>query len=475
MNPLISTWKSLTMLIVSFAVVFAGILYLKAPSTIVLIFAGITVVILSVLWGVKWQKIEDDLINNLKAMLQPILILLAVGMLIGAWMLSGTIPLIVYYGLLSINPMFFLILTALICSIMSIMAGTSWGTIGTVGVALMGVSIGLDIPVHYTAGAIVVGAIFGDKLSPLSDTTIMSSAMAKVSLVDHIKHLLWTTIPGYGISLILYLILGFQYGDHVEKNENVDVILRTLSETFNLNPLLLLPPIIVLILIYFRKPTIPVFIIGILAGCLFAVIFQGRDVLEVANVLNKGYQDSTNVPIVDEILQRGGLTSMLGTVALLIGAAVFGSPLQTAGVIQIILRKISDLAKSAKTIMASSLTLHALLFTITGSYYVTFAVIGPMITPLYDKYGLHRKNWSRTMEDTGTALAPIIPWSVTGAFIADTLKVPTGDFILFAPMTYLGIVFALIYIFTGLGIAKAHNDNGIGTNNLSNPIDKSGI
>ncbi|QQZ10135.1 Na+/H+ antiporter NhaC [Heyndrickxia vini] len=457
MEPILSTWKSITLLLVSFAVIFVGILYLEAPSTIVLIFAGVSVIILSVIWGVRWQKIEDDLLNNLKAMLQPILILLAVGMLIGAWMLSGTIPLIVYYGLLSINPMYFLILTAVICSFMSIMAGTSWGTIGTVGVALMGVSIGLGIPAHYTAGAIVVGAIFGDKLSPLSDTTIMSAAMAKVSLVDHIKHLLWTTIPGYCISLVLYLILGFQFGGQIEKNEKVEVILKTLHEHFNLNPLLLLPPIIVLLLIYFKKPTLPVFMIGILTGCLLAILFQGRDVLEVANVLNKGYQDSTSVAIVDEIIQRGGLASMLGTVALLIGAAVFGSPLQTAGVIQIILQKISELAKSAKTMMASSLTLHALLFSITGSYYVTFAVVGPMISPLYDKYQLHRKNWSRTMEDTGTALAPIIPWSVTGAFIADTLKVPTGDYILFAPMTYLGIIFALIYIFTGVGIAKSKN------------------
>ncbi|MFD2629472.1 Na+/H+ antiporter NhaC [Oceanobacillus kapialis] len=450
----LSTWKAILLLVLSFSVVLGGILYLDAPTTIVLITAGVVVIILSLIWGIKWKNMEEDLIETLKSMLPPILILLAVGMLIGAWMMSGTIPLIVYYGLKSIDPSLFLLITAIICSIMSIMAGTSWGTIGTVGVALMGVSIGLDVPLHYTAGAIVVGAFFGDKLSPLSDTTIMAPAMAGVKLVDHIKHMLWTTIPGYVISLILYVILGFQFGGQIENNENVEIILSTLNENFHLNPLLLLPPILVLVLIFLKKPTLPVFGVGIIAGVLLAIIFQGRELLEVFNALDGGYTDATDVPIVDEILQRGGLSSMLGTVALLISAAIFGSPLKTAGVIQVLLDKIVEFAKNGKAMMTSSLTLHGILFTITGSYYVTYAVIGPIISPLYDKFGLQRKNWSRTMEDTGTALSPIIPWGVTGAFVADTLQVSTGEFFLYAPMTYLGILFALFYIFSGVGISR---------------------
>ncbi|MUK90346.1 Na+/H+ antiporter NhaC [Ornithinibacillus sp. L9] len=450
----LSTWKAILLLVLSFTVVLGGILYLGAPTTIVLISAGVLVMILSLIWGIKWKTIEEDLVETIKSMLPAILILLSVGMLIGAWMMSGTIPLIVYYGLISIDPSMFLIITAIVCSVMSIMAGTSWGTIGTVGVALMGVSIGLGIPVHYTAGAVVVGAFFGDKLSPLSDTTIMAPAMAGVKLVDHIKHMLWTTIPGYIISLILYLILGFQFGGQMDNSENVDLILSTMSNNFNLNPILIIPPLLVLVLIYFKKPTLPVFGVGIIVGCLLAVIFQGRDLLEVFAALDTGYSDATNVPIVDEILQRGGMSSMLGTVAILISAAIFGSPLKSAGVIQILLDKIVEFAKSGKAMMTSSLTLHSILFTITGSYYVTYAVIGPIISPLYDKFGLQRKNWSRTMEDTGTALSPIIPWGVTGAFVAETLQVSTGEFFLYAPMTYLGIIFALVYIFSGIGIAK---------------------
>ncbi|WP_243299641.1 Na+/H+ antiporter NhaC [Bacillus litorisediminis] len=453
MNTSLSPLKAITLIALSILIVFVGILYMKAPSTIVLLTAGTAVIILCLLWGIKWDTIEKDILNSLQAMFIPILILLAVGMMVGIWMLSGTIPIIVYYGLLLIEPSIFLFVACIACCLMSIMSGTSWGTIGTIGVAFMGVSMGLGIPLHYTAGAIAVGAIFGDKLSPLSDTTVMAAAVSDVKLVDHIKHMLYTTIPGLMISLILYLVLGFQYSGQIA-DENISNILSTLESHFSLNPLLILPPIILLIMIYKNKPTLPVFGVGIILGCLLAAIFQGKGPAEIAAALNNGFTGSTEVEIVDNMLQRGGLSSMLGTVALLIAAAIFGSPLRTAGVIDIILSSIQKLAKTGKTMMLSNLSLHSFIFIITGSYYVTFAVLGPMMKSMYDKYGLHRKNFSRTLEDTGTALAPLIPWSVTGAFIAQTLGVPTGEYALFAPMLYLGIVFAIIYILTGFGISK---------------------
>lgn len=455
MERKLNATKAFILLLVSVLVVLAGIIFVKAPSTIVLITAGATVIILSVFWGIKWNDIEKDLIESLKAMLPAILILLGVGMLIGAWILSGTVPVMIYYGLKILSPPTFLFATAIICSLMSVFTGTSWGTISTVGIALMGVSTGLGIPLYYTAGAVVVGAIFGDKLSPLSDTTVMASAVSDVDIVDHIKHMLFTTIPGYVISLILYLVVGFQFGGGAIKGENYQLILSTLEGKFNLNPILILPPLVVLFLIYKRKPTLPVFAIGIILGALLAAIFQGSNLSAIANALNKGYTTTTNVKIVDSMLIRGGLSSMLGSVALIIAAACFGSPLRSCGVIQVLLDTIQKVAKSGKTFMASSLLTHAFLFMITGSYYVTFAVFGPMVKSMYDKFGLHRKNLSRTLEDTGTALAPMVPWSVTGVFCATTLNVPTGQFILYAPMLYLGIVFALIYIFTGFGIAKA--------------------
>lgn len=449
--------KASILLLVSIVVIFGGLMVVKAPSTIVLVAAGTTIIILSLFWGIKWDDIERDIFETLRKMLLPILILLAVGILIGAWMLSGTIPVIIYYGLLLLKPSIFLLVAALACTLMSLMTGTSWGTIGTVGVALMGVAIGLGIPPAYAAGAVVTGAFFGDKLSPLSETTIMAAAFTEVNLVEHIKHLWYTTIPGFVISLILYLILGFRLKEQANTSDNIQLIMSTLESHFNLNPILLLPPIIVLILIYKQKPTLPVFGIGILLGCVLAMVFQGSNLLEVASTLNNGFMANTNVKAVDEMLQQGGLSSMYSTVGILFAAAIFGSPMRSAGVIQVILDKITEVAKTGKTMMTSCLTLHGLFFTITGSFYVSFSVLGPMLAPLYDKYGLHRKNLGRTLEDTGSAFSPAIPWGITGAFVASTLNVSTGQFILYAPVIYLGVVFALLYIFTGFGIAKAES------------------
>lgn len=455
MRNTLNATKSMILLMASIFVVFGGVIIIKANSTIVLTAAGVVAITLSVIWGIKWDDIEKDLIENLKSMLTAILILLSVGMLVGAWILSGTVPMMVYYGLKVLNPSIFLFATAIICALMSVMTGTSWGTISTVGIALMGVSTGLGVPLQYTAGAIVVGAIFGDKLSPLSDTTIMASAVSNVDIVEHIKYMLYTTVPGFIISLVLYLIIGSRYGGGTISGDNLELILNTLESNFNLNPILLLPPIVVLFLIYRRKPTIPVFAIGIILGGILAFIFQGSNLLDITNALNGGYTNATGVEIVDSMLIRGGLRSMLGTVALLIGAVVFGSPLRTSGVIQILLDKITSTVKNSSGIIASIYLLHGGLFAITGSYYVTFAVLAPMVGPLYDKFGLHRKNLSRTLEDSGTALAPIVPWSVTGAFIASTLGVETMDYILYAPMTYLGIVFGLLYALTGYKVAKS--------------------
>jgi NhaC family Na+:H+ antiporter len=455
MRKTLSETKSFILLLASVFVVFIGVVVIKANSTIVLTTAGVVAITLSIIWGIKWDDIQSDLLENLGAMLQSILILLSVGMLVGAWILSGTVPVMVYYGLKVLRPSTFLFAAALICAIMSVMTGTSWGTIGTVGVALMGVSTGLGVPLQYTAGAVVVGAIFGDKLSPLSDTTVMASAVSNVDIVDHIKYMLYTTLPGFIISLILYLIIGFRYSGGTVTGDNLHLILNTLEETFNLNPILLLPPIVVLLLIFMRKPTLPVFAIGITLGCVLAFIFQGSNILEIANALNGGYTNTTGVEIVDTMLIRGGLQSMLGTVALLIGAGVFGSPLRTAGVIQVLIDKITSKVKNQKGILASIYLLHGGLFAITGSYYVTFAVLAPMVRTLYDRFGLHRKNLSRTLEDSGTAFAPIVPWSVTGAFIATTLGVETVEYILYAPMTYLGIIFGLLYSISGFKIAKS--------------------
>ncbi|MCG8481957.1 MAG: Na+/H+ antiporter NhaC [Clostridia bacterium] len=454
----VSSSQALIMLLVSIVVIFSGVLLVHAPTTITLLTSGFIVIILSLCFGIKWDNIQNGILNSINAMMVPILILLAVGMLVGSWVAAGTVPYMIYLGLKVLSPGMFLFVTCLVCSIMSVMMGTSWGTISTVGIALIGVSAGLGIPLYYTAGAIVVGAIFGDKLSPLSDTTVMAAAVSEVDIVDHIKQMLYTTIPGYVLSLIIYLIIGSRYSQGVANGENVDLIMTTLSTTFNLNPILLLPPVVVLFLIFKRKPTLPVFGVGIILGCLFAVIFQGNNLSDIAGALNSGFQKSTDIAIVDKMILRGGIKSMLGTIALLIAAAVFGAPLRASGVVDILVDKIKSIASSWRSILSSTFILHGLFFIITGSYYVTFAVLGPMFKPLYDKYGLDGTNLSRSLEATGTGLAAIIPWSVTGAFISSTLGVPTVQFVLYTPMIYVAIILSFVYFITGFSIKRLPQD-----------------
>ena len=451
----VSSGQAMLILVISILVIILGIKVVKAPTAIILLFGGIITVIISTIFGIEYSNIQSDIVKTITTMAVPILIVLSVGVLVGAWMISGTVPLMIYYGMKVLSPSLFLVMVCIICTLMSVMAGTSWGTISTVGIAFMGVAVGLGISLPLTAGAVVSGAIFGDKLSPLSDSTVLSAAVCEVNLLEAIKHSFKTTLPAFIVALIMYFVIGLQYKDGVIGGESYDLIMGTLEKTFTLNPLLLIPPVLVLVLIIMKKPTLPVFTIGIIAGGILAMIFQGSSLNQVAGALSNGYTAKTGVAIVDKMLVRGGLNSMLSTVALLIASAIFGAPLRTAGVVDILLEKITNIAKTGKSMMVGVFILHSLFFTITGSYYVTYSVLGQMVRGLFDSYGLKRKNLARILLDTGTGFAPIVPWSVTGVFVATTLGVKTMDFILYAPVTYLSIIISFIYVITGFTIEKS--------------------
>mgnify|MGYP000097856365 CR=1 FL=1 len=448
----VTAGKSIVVLIIALLILLYCVAILKANPGVSLILTALAAMGMGMLFGCKWKDFEADIGDTFKTMFMGMLIMMFVGILIGAWMVSGTVPFMMYYGLKLLPAPIFLVASCLLCCVMSLMTGTSWGTMGTIGVALMGVAEGLDIPVAYAAGAIVVGAIFGDKLSPLSDTTIMAPYVSGVDIIEHIKSMLYTTIPCLIISLIVYAFLGLQFqGDNIA-NENYNQILDTLESNFDLSPVLLLPPIVVLVLIFLRKPTIPVFGIGIILAMILAIIIQGRNITEVISALTNGIQMDTGVELVDSMINRGGLNSMMSSVALIIGAAVFSSVLKTTGAFETLLNSITKRAKGRKSVLLFSYILHLILASLTGVYLVTFTIVGPILGPLFDKYNLHRKNLSRMLEDTGTAFSPIIPWSNISIFILGTLGVSSFEYVLYAPLTYLGIVFAVIYILTGFGI-----------------------
>jgi NhaC family Na+:H+ antiporter len=448
----ISSGKSIAVLVLSLAVLLYCVVGLKANPGVSLILASLAAIFLGMAFGYSWSDFEADIGDTFKTMFMGMLIMMFVGILIGSWMTSGTVPLLMYYGLKLLPAPIFLIAACILCCLMSLMTGTSWGTMGTIGVALMGVAEGLGIPAPYAAGAIVVGAIFGDKLSPLSDTTIMAPYVSGVDIIEHIKSMLYTTIPCLLASLVLYAILGMQFQGGNIQSENYQLILQTLSKNFSLNPILLLPPVVVLVLIFLRKPTIPVFGIGVLLADLLAVLIQGRTLKEVLTAMASGMGASTGVSLVDSMINRGGLLSMMASVALIIGAAMFSSALKTTRVFQVLLDTIQKYAKGRKSLLSFSYVLHLVLASLVGVYLVTFSIVGPILAPMFDKYNLHRKNLSRMLEDTGTAFSPIVPWSNISIFILGTLGLSSFEYVMYAPITYLGVVFSAIYIFTGFGI-----------------------
>lgn len=454
-NKKMSGAKALVILLASAACILLGALVIKSPTIVNLIAAGAVASGLGMIWGVKWDTIQAEIIEFGKKMFPAILILMAVGMLVGAWIICGTVPMLINIGLKILSPKFFLVVACLACSIMSVVTGTSWGTVGTLGIAFMGIAQGLGVPETYTAGAVLVGALFGDKLSPMSDTTVLAPALSGVEVVDHIKYMLWTTGPSYIISLIFFLVVGLKFGDGNINSADYTAILDTLASTFNFNVVLLVPPIVVLLLIFFKKPILPSFMVGIILGIILAMVFQNATLVQALTALNKGFTTATDVAIVDKMLMRGGISSMLSSVGIVIAAATFGAPLKACGVIDAVVEKIMVVAKGQKSTLLCSYAFHALLILIIGGYYTTFSIAGPMLQPLYDKYGLDKANLSRCLEDTGTSFSPLVPWCSNGVYFTSTLGVAWSAYAFTTPFCYLCVIFALIYILTGFKIKQA--------------------
>lgn len=448
------------MLVVGVLIIVYGLMGLSVNVRIVLAVDGVVMCLMAVLFGVPYSKLQTGIKDIIASMLIAMLILLAVGVLIGSWMAAGTIPVMVYYGMQVITPALFLPVACILCTLMSTFAGTSWGTLATVGVACMGVASGLGVPMEAAAGAVCVGAFFGDKISPLSDSTVITATVTDTPLMSGIWHALLTTGPAYLISLVFFFIYGSSFQSGVAESAVYDEILTTLAHTFNLSVITLLPLVVVVGLIVWKKPTLPTFVAGIAVAAVLAMILQGMDLKTVLTSLYSGYSGHSGSAFVDKMLNRGGFTSMLSTIGLLMAAGIFGAPLRTAGVADVLLDFVKRLATSPRVMSFSIMCLHALFFLITGAYYVSYPVIGAMTKDMFSEYGLDRKNLMRMMLDTGTGLAPLVPWSTTGSYTAATLGVANLAFLPYAPMLWLSIVFSAFIALTGIGSAKLPRRSG---------------
>ncbi len=401
----------------------------------------------------KWEDMERGIVDSIHKAMPAILIMLCVGILIGAWIASGTIPMVIYYGLKLISPKFFLVTACFVCSLTSISTGTSWGTIGTLGVAFIGIAMGLGIPLGPAAGAIVAGAYYGDKMSPFSDVTNLAPVAAGSNLFDHIKHMMWSATPAWLIGMFVYFIVGLKYGGGDVESESLTLITQTLKDNFNFNILLFLPMAVVFYFAATKKPTIPGMLFSSFIAGILAVIFQKASITEIATALNSGYEAHTGVAQVDQLISRGGMMSMMETQLVAFTAFSFGGIMQRTGMLQVLLDRVMKFANKVWSIVITTISASIVTALVTGSSYLSMIIPGELLAPIYKKEGLAAKNLSRIIEESGAIIVPLIPWSMAGVYITGTIGVPTFSYLIWAVMNYVSVIILAIFGFTGFSMA----------------------
>jgi Na+:H+ antiporter, NhaC family len=404
--------------------------------------------------GYKWSEIEESMYKGIRLALPAVVIIILVGMTIGAWMGGGIVATMIYYGLKILTPSFFLVSISVICAVVSLAIGSSWSTMGTIGVAGMGIGLSMGIPAPMIAGAIISGSYFGDKMSPLSDTTNLASGLTGTDLFVHIRHMLYTTIPGFIIALVIYAILGKDFGKGDMNAENIEQTMRVLQDSFLISPYLLIIPLIVIILVAKKVPAIPALIIGVLLGFLSQIIIQGGNMADAIAALQSGFVIDTGNKMVDKLFNGGGLDSMMYTVSMTIVAMTFGGILENTGMLQAIVKQILKFAKTSRSVVASTV-LSCFATNVTCSeQYISIVIPSRMYVKAYRDKGLHSKNLSRALEDGGTLTSVFVPWNTCGVFILATLGVHAFDYAPYAILNFIIPIISIIYAMTGFTITK---------------------
>ncbi|WZY01032.1 Na+/H+ antiporter NhaC [Bacillus sp. FSL W7-1360] len=433
--------------------------FLKVAPHIPILLVLVTAVILGRLFGFSYQELEGGLVQGVYRGLQPIFILMLVGLIIAVWMMSGTVPTLLFYGVGLLSPEWFAPAALTICIVVSTFTGSSFTTIGTVGVALMGIAVALHVPAPLAAGAIICGACFGDKMSPLSDTTNFAAAVARVPLFTHIKHMLWTTVPALFITYVFLFVVGRSAsgGEQMQLQPMLDA----LTGHFHITWLTLLSPIIVVILAARKYPVLPVLMTGIATGIVTAIVLQHvPSVAAVFHVLQDGFKLDTGEEMVNNIIQAGGLQSMMWSISLIVLALALGGVLQTIGFIEALFSPVRSLLVRRGHLIAATAMSSISVNVVTGEQYLSVLLPGETFRTSYKVIGLARQNLSRTLEDAGTLINPLIPWGVSGAFFAHTLQVPVSAYAPFALFLLLSPLFTIVFGYLGIGIARVDKSGG---------------
>jgi len=405
-------------------------------------------------FGYTWKELLDGIVHGITLAMGAILILMVIGTMIGTWILGGVVPSMIYYGLQVLSPGIFLGATMIICAIVSLGTGSSWSTAGTVGVALIGVGMALGIPSPMTAGAIISGAYFGDKMSPLSDTTNLAPAMAGTDVFSHVRHMVYTALPAFLIALVIFGIIGFRFAGGEFDAQQIDEMLSGMRTAFTIHPALLLPPALVIVMVVKKIPPLPALLGGTVIGGICAVIAQSSTLAEVIDAANNGFESATGIAAVDELLSGGGLQSMMNTVALIICALSFGGIMERTKMLEVIAKSLLRMVNSTGSLVTTTVFSCIGMNAVASDQYMAIVIPGRMFKKAYDERKLAPVNLSRALEASGTMTSPLIPWNTCGAFMGTTLGVNALAYAPFAFMNLLVPLLTIIYGFAGITMTK---------------------
>lgn len=422
------------------------------------VFTGAVVsVAVAMVLGTSWEEIQKKGLENLSNCGIPLMILLLVGIMIGVWMIGGTLPTLIYYGLTFISPAAIVPLTFVLCAITSVFTGTSFGSIATMGLAMYGIGINMGIPGVVIAGAVVSGSYFGDKMSPMSDTTNVAPAMAGTDLYSHISSMLFTTIPATVVTLLVYVLLGLRYSSGTYDSTNIALMKSTLDQSFNLSPVCLLPLVMVLVLSALKVPSILAMGSSAVVSVFVAVLTQGCPVSSVMTAALSGYTSESGVKMVDTILTRGGIVSMAGTVSIIFFSSMMAGALKSSGVLDLFVNMLLKVAHNTLSLVVTTLVFSWGMVMLTGNQMLGIIIPGKTMGDMYDRLNVHRRVLSRSLEDAATIGSSIIPWSSAAAYITSVLGVGLG-YIPFALLCYVVPIFSILCAATGFGIWDSQGD-----------------
>ena len=440
----------------------------SGPNQIALLFSTAIALLIGLKNGFSWAVLEEAMIKGITLSLGAILILFMVGSLIGTWLLSGTVPTLIYYGLQVINPSWFYAASCILCAIVAMSIGSSWTTAATIGVALLGVATGLGLDQVVTAGAVISGAYFGDKLSPLSETTNLAPAVAGSNLFDHIHHMLWTTVPSFFIAVVIFVFMGFNAADVAEASR-INEINEILQSHFNIGLIMLVPLLTLLTLALKKMPAFPAVAIGAVLGAVWALIFQ-HDLIAaqiastdsylvgatklVWTAFFDGFSIKTGDESMDSLLSGGGMAGMLNTTWLIMIALLFGSVMEKVGLLEVFVKSILKVAKSTGSLITATIATCIGTNMIAADQYMAIVMPGRMFKKEYEKRGLDNVNLSRTLEDGRTITSPLIPWNTCGAYMQGVLAISPLDYAFYAFFNLINPVLAVIYAYLGIKILK---------------------